>query len=66
MNAGYGKNSPKVLNLTLEFEFHHEDTKTNYLQKRTKLTKVKFADGRDERFSLRPSLHSGEEIDDYL
>jgi hypothetical protein len=27
---------------------------------------VKFADGRDERFSLRPSLHSGEEIDDYL
>jgi hypothetical protein len=26
MNAGYGKNSPKVLNLTLELEFHHEDT----------------------------------------
>ena len=43
MNAGYGKNSPKVLNLTRELEFHHKDTKdtkTDYLQKGTKLTKV--------------------------
>jgi hypothetical protein len=59
MNAGYGKNSPKVLNLTrAPDEFHHKgtkDTKTDYLQK---LTKVKLPDRPAELFRLGTSFPS--------
>jgi hypothetical protein len=82
MNAGYGKNSPKVLNLTrAPDEFHrkadfaplmteiHEtreatsakgtkETKTDYLQKITKLMKVKLPDRPNGLFRLGPSLPS--------